>query len=161
MSNKFEPWLAVERRTTDHNKETFCSLLEVQELRKEMEALKNLKTKKAEDRKGSGKQTGNVPTQEWNKYTKDQKEAHYAKQKKESDKRIISQMEVRNGEKFIKKGAKGKRIEFKVPCLYHKSQKQDAEACIRDTAHCYLHSVSIKEPWLSSNQPCGKCKPKE
>ena len=32
MSNKFESWLTVERRTADQDKEKFCSLLEVQKL---------------------------------------------------------------------------------------------------------------------------------
>ena len=38
MSNKFESWLTVERRTGDLDKEKFCSLLEVQELWKDMES---------------------------------------------------------------------------------------------------------------------------
>ena len=42
LAKKFEPWLMVERRTTGLNKDKFCSLIEMQELRKEMEAIKNL-----------------------------------------------------------------------------------------------------------------------
>jgi len=38
MSNKFESWLTVERREADQDKEKFCSLLEFQELRKDIES---------------------------------------------------------------------------------------------------------------------------
>ena len=92
--------------------------------------------------------------------TKEQKDAHQAKKKIADDKWIIKGIEVRNGDKFIKKGYKGHNKEFKVPCMYHNSPKQSAEDCIRDTKHCYEHSKSTKEPWVGKGQPCAKCEKK-
>ena len=43
LAKRFEPWLMVERRQTDQKESTFCSLIEMQELRQEMEAIKATK----------------------------------------------------------------------------------------------------------------------
>ena len=102
-----------------------------------------------------------MPTIEWKKYTNEQKEAHRAKEKKENDNKTISQMEERDGIFYIMEGFRGDRVELKVPCMYHNSLKQSAEACIRDEAHCYRHSISKKEPWGGEKRPCEKCPPKK
>ena len=49
------------------------------------------------------------------------------------------------------------RKELEVPCLFHKSNKQSAEDCIRDERHCLVHSKARKEPWVNKDRPCNKC----
>ena len=75
----------------------------------------------------------------------------------EADAKMIKSIKIKNGEKFIERGLRDNRKEIRVPCLYHASLKQSAEDCIRDIRHCYLHSKSIKEPWVGRGQPCAKC----
>jgi hypothetical protein len=160
MSHKYESWLTVERRTVDQDKDKFCSLLEVQKLRKDMESRwpKTADDKKdRKEKKGSGKSAGKIPQDEWVNWTKEQKDAYWAGKKIEADLKTIKSIEVKNGEKFIKKGPKGNIKELRVPCLFHASLKQSAEDCIRDTRHCYAHSKNIKEPWAGKGQPCAKC----
>ena len=122
-----------------------------------MEALKNPQTKRTEDKKGTGKSTGRLPTIEWNKLTKEQQEAHKTDIKRGNDDKTISSMEERDGKYFIMKGFRDDRVELRVPCLFHKGLKQSAEVCIRDERHCYKHSISRKEPWMSGDRPCLKC----
>ena len=43
LTKRFEPWLMVERRTIEQEKSKFCSLIEMQKLLQEMEAMKAMK----------------------------------------------------------------------------------------------------------------------